>query len=64
MTTSSDGKVCLWRNSKRWRPQVSTLLERTFGCNEAETDIDDLAEYVREKYGDDPEVQEWLQQSA
>lgn len=58
-----DGRVCLWRNGQRYRPRISTLLERTFGEPEEAANDDDLAAYVDEQYGDDEEVQHWIQQN-
>lgn len=54
-------RVCLWRHGHRWRPNVATLVERTFDDDEAlDVDADELAGSIHEMYGDDPAVQSWL----
>ncbi len=54
----SGPRVCLWRHGHRYRPDVSTLLERTFGADVDQAPAE-LADYVAQAYGDDPEIQRW-----
>jgi len=55
-------RVCLTRHGRRYRPDVRTLLRRTFGIEKQPTGDAALRRYVLEAYGDDPEVLEWADQ--
>lgn len=47
-------RVTLYRGGVRaYRPYVHVLVRKAFGT-------EDLKEYVRDEYGDHPEVREWM----
>lgn len=55
--------VCLWRFNQRWRPNISTLLRRTFGADKrpSRTADERLLAEVLDEYGDAPEVRAWAE---
>lgn len=51
-------RVCLSRFNRRYRPNVATLLMRTFGATKPRSDAALLRDVLAE-YGDDPRVLAW-----
>jgi len=57
----SGPRVCLSRFNQRWRPDVSTLLRRTFGIGRKPAGDAQLLRDVLDEYGDHPDVIAWVQ---
>ncbi|QDG49316.1 hypothetical protein FIV42_00765 [Persicimonas caeni] len=55
-------RVTLWRHGKRTQRYVHVLIKEAFGDDDVKPD-DSLALYIREQYGDDPDVTAWADQT-
>lgn len=58
---ASGDRVRLYRNGNLYRPNVSTLIRRAFGCRKAPVNDAALIQGAMKRYGDNPEVQAWAE---